>query len=115
MFKQLFFVVYLLLLSSFASAAPFVISDPLATGVTQCGVFVDTSAKVTIPVTVVVTPPGNICKFDLVGVIAGAHTVKMTAIITDPVFGSKESAQSLPLAFTVPTVPAAPSGLLLTP
>lgn len=111
------FGISLFALSSLANANPFVISDPLSPGVTQCGVLLDTNPKVTIPVTAVVTPaPANICKFDIRAVTPGSHTIKMTAItVSDPVFGSQESATSLPLVFVVPTAPIAPSGLQLAP
>ena len=93
-----------------------VVTDPLATGVTNCGVFLDANAKVTIPVTPVTSPVGNICKFDVSTVSAGTHTITMTAIIVDPVFGTKESPQSSPpLSFSVPGTPGAPVNLRLTP
>lgn len=100
-----------------ALAAPFIVSDPLVSGVVQCGVFLDAAPKLTVPVTAVVTPaPGNICKFDVGGVGVGSHTITMTAItVNDPVWGSQESAKSSPLAFTRPAAPNAPSGLQLAP
>lgn len=106
----------LIFASSAALGAPFVVSDLLTSGVSQCGILLDTGAKFSIPVTAVITPvPGNICKFDLIGTGPGSHSIRMTAIISDPVFGVKESLPSLPLAFTVPSAPAQPAGLLLVP
>jgi len=108
----------ILTLLAFVSLPAFganVITDPLTAGVTNCGVFLDANAKVTIPVTPITSPVGNICKFDVSTVSAGTHTITMTAIIVDPVFGTKESPQSLPLSFTVPATPAAPANLRLTP
>lgn len=88
--------------SSLAAAAPFVVSDPLTIGTTQCGVYLDSAPRATIPVTP--ATGGNICRFDLGGVAAGAHTVSMTAItLSDPVFGFQESAKSEPLTFTLAT------------
>ena len=81
-----------------ATAAPFVVSDPLVVGVVQCGVYLDSASKVTVPVTVVTG--GNICKYDATGLAAGEHTVSMTAItLSDPVWGFRESAKSSPLTF----------------
>lgn len=97
-----------------AVGAPFVVSDILPAGVTQCGVFMDAAAKVTIPVTAVTG--GNICKHDVGAVTAGSHTVRMTAItINDPIWGSQESVQSAPLVFVRPAAPIAPAGLQLAP
>ena len=95
-------------------AAPFLVSDVLTAGVTQCGVYLDAQAKVTIPVTAVTG--GNICKHDLSGISSGAHSVQFTAItVNDPIWGSQESAKSLPLSFSRPGLPAAPAGLVLQP
>jgi hypothetical protein len=111
-----FVSVVLMLTSSLVWGAPFVISDPLTSGVTQCGVFLDSIPKVTIPVTAVTVPTvGNICRFDIGTVTSGPHSITMTAIAVDPVFGSQESPQSVPLAFTKPAVPTVPSNLKLTP
>ena len=101
-------------ISSTAYAAPFVVSDVLAAGVTQCGIYLDAVPKVVISVTAVTG--GNICKHDLAGITSGAHTVRFTAItVNDPIWGSQESAQSSPLSFSKPGLPAAPAGLALQP
>lgn len=93
-----------LAMSPFAAAAPFVVSDPVAVGVTQCGVYVDSASRVAS--TVLVTAGGNICEYDLAGTVAGAHLIAMTAItVNDPAWGSQESAKSSPLAFTIPGTP----------
>jgi hypothetical protein len=92
--------------SLFATAAPFVVPDPVVVGVTQCGVYIDTAPMVSSPVVAAIS--GNICKYDLAGIAAGAHWVTMTAIsVNDPIWGSRESEKSSPLAFTVPGTPAA--------
>lgn len=95
------------------SAAPFVVSDPLDPRATNCGVFLDAAAKVTIPVTADGTD--KVCKYDISGVSVGSHTIRMTAIANDPVWGSQESVQSSPLSFVRPSAPAAPAGLGLQP
>ncbi len=97
---RLLAAVCLLAQSLFAIANPFVVSDPVAVGVKQCGVYIDGAARV---ISAVVAPAGtNICKYDLAGIPVGPHSVAMTAItVDDPVWGSQESAQSIPLAFEV--------------
>jgi hypothetical protein len=102
-----------LIFPSAALAAPFVVSDPLAPVATHCGVFLDTGAKVVIPVTV--EGSGKICKFDLAGISNGSHVVKMTGIVNDPLWPAEESAQSAPLSFARPAAPAIPAGLRLVP
>ena len=102
---RLFATLCILAMSPFATAAPFVVSDPVAVGVTQCGVYVDTAPRVTSAVVAAVG--GNMCEYDLADVAAGAHLVAMTAItVNDPLLGSQESAKSSPLAFTIPGTPA---------
>ena len=103
-----------LLLPSFALAAPFVTTDPTSVaGITQCGVYLDSAAKVTIPVTAATAPAvGNLCKFDVGTVSVGSHSIQMTFItINDPIWGSQESAKSSPLVFVRPAAPTAPTGL----
>ena len=97
-----------------AFPAPFVVSDILTPGVTQCGVFMDASPKVTIPVTAVTG--GNICKHDIGAIATGSHTVTMTSIsVNDPIWGSQESVKSSPLSFVRPAAPSAPATLQLAP
>lgn len=102
-----------LLLPAAALASPFLISDPLDPSVTDCGIFLDAAPKQTVPVTISGT--GKICKFDLAGIANGAHTVKASAIVNDPVWGVQESPQSVPLGFTKPASPASPATLRLAP
>lgn len=107
-------LVLLLFCSNSVLAAPFVVSDTLPAGVTQCGVYMDAAAKVTIPVTAVTG--GNICKHDIAAISTGSHTVTMTSItVNDPVWGSQESVKSSPLSFVRPSSPAAPASLQLSP
>jgi len=96
-----------------ALAAPFVVTDALAPGVTHCGVFIDAQPKITVAVTA--QGASNICRFDAANIASGAHRVEMTAIINDPLWGVQESLRSLPLDFTRPAAPAAPPGLRLEP
>lgn len=103
----------LLCLIPCAQAAPFVVSDPVDPATTQCGVFLNAAPKVTIPVTV--TSGVKTCKYDLATLASGTHSIRMTAItVNDPIWGSQESAQSLPLAFSKPGAPVAPGGLVLS-
>lgn len=104
----------LALFSPIAFAAPFVVTNPLDASTVSCGVFLDTAAKVTIPITAVTG--GNICKFDIGTVSTGSHIIAMSAIaVNDPIWGSQESAKSVPLSFTRPGPPAVPTGLILQP
>lgn len=111
----------LMLVSPLSLGAPFVQSLPVAPGATtplQCGVFLDTAPKTVIPGTVLVMPVGTVCKFDLGAVAVGQHSITMTVITTnDPKYGSQESPQSAPLAFSLPwpTPLVAPGGLQLFP
>jgi hypothetical protein len=91
-----------------------VVSDPVDPGVTHCGFFLDGGVKLTVPVNVVGTVKN--CELTLSDTLSnGAHTVTATAIIVDPVFGSRESPQSLPLSFVKPAAPATPAGVRLAP
>ncbi len=104
----------LLLFTSPAFASPFVVSDPLTAGVTHCGLYLDSAAKVEVPVAKDANN-ASICKFDLASVSTGSHSLKATAIIKDPVWGNQESVQTAPLAFVRPASPPTPAGLTLTP
>ena len=104
---------YGIVTTSLAVAAPFVVSDPLDDRATHCGWVKDGGARADVPV--VVTPAGKVCKWDLAGFTAGAHTVNATAVAIDPIWGRLESAPSAPFGFSVPTAPKVPSGLALTP
>ena len=106
-------LVVLMGFSATALSAPFVVSDPVDPAATHCGVFMDSQPKAT--VTVTPDTGGNICKFDLAGIASGSHTVQMTAIINDPLWGVQESPKSSPLTFARPGVPATPAGPRLTP
>lgn len=103
-----------LLLIPAVHAAPFVTSDPVDTGTTSCGVFMDANPKVTVPVTLIAGV--KVCQYDLATLSSGSHTIQMTAIIAATATNTGgESAKSLPLAFIKQVAPAAPAGLGLSP
>lgn len=104
---------YGIVATSLAVAGPFVVSDPLDDRATHCGWVKDGAPRIDVPV--VVTPAGKICKWDLAGLAAGAHTVNATAVAIDPNWGRLESAPSAPFGFSVPTAPKIPAGMALTP
>lgn len=102
-------IAVLAFVSGSAVAAPFVVAD-VVSGVASCRVFVENVA-----VTTLVTAANLQCKYDVGSISVGAHTVQMTAIATgDPVWGTQESAKSLPLSFTRPATPQTPSTPRLT-
>lgn len=109
--KKLLFAICFL--PSIAFAAPFVKSDPLDPRATHCGWTVDATPKVDLPV--LATPTGNICNYDLASISVGAHTIKATAVVLDPVWGRLESADSIPLSLSKPGIPLVPAGLGLKP
>lgn len=105
----------ILLLCAPAYAGPFVVSDPVpATAVqpTHCGVWLDTQARTEIEVTP--SAAGPYCKYDVGTVTIGSHTLRMTHVRKDAVWGDMESAQSAPLAFQRPAVPGVPAGVSLS-
>jgi hypothetical protein len=101
----------LLLGANWASAAPFVESDPTTQTVSHCGVVIDTAAKYDVAVV------ASACKIDISGVTVGTHTIKATFVRIDPIWGRSESVFSLPLTFTRPAavMPTAPVGLVIIP
>jgi hypothetical protein len=110
-----FILASLLLIPVLALSAPFVTSDATTQKVTHCGILLDSGAKVEVPV-VSVSPTSAICKYDVGGVVVGAHTIKATFINVDPLWGRSESVYSVPLDFERPaqTIPTSPSGLGLS-
>ena len=103
-----------LLVPCAVQAAPFVTSDPVDTGTTSCGVFMDSNPKVTVPVAIV--GGVKVCQYDLATLSSGSHTIQMTAIIAATATNTGgESAKSLPLAFIKQVAPVAPAGLGLSP
>jgi hypothetical protein len=104
----------LLMVAANALAAPFLVTDPLDPAATSCGVYMDAAAKVTIPVGLDATGK-PICKYDLVSVAVGSHTVQLTAMDNDPIWGSRESAKSAPFAFSRPGTLPIPANSRLSP
>lgn len=111
--KTTVFLLALLPLS--ALGAPFVVSDSTTQIVTHCGVVLDTAVKVDVPVVTDLT--GKLCKYDLTAVSSGVHTLKVTFVNIDPIWGRSESALSIPFTFTrpSPTITVSPAGLVITP
>lgn len=79
---------------------------------THCGVWLDTQPRAEIAVTS--TNAGPYCKYDVGSVADGSHTIKMTHVRKDAVWGDLESAQSSPLVFSRPALPIAPAGVSLS-
>jgi hypothetical protein len=88
---------------------PTVTSIAVSAGTTHCGWVVNGAAKVDRPVA------NAKCQFDVSSFAPGSHTMTVTALLTDPVWGRLESAPSLPFSLNVPTLPTAPAGLGLVP
>lgn len=102
-----------LMVFSSAALAAHVVSDPLGNqSTTHCGFVMDSGTKQDIAV---VRNASNqaYCSLDISTLAAGTHTVTVTAIINDPVFGRRESAASAPLNFTVPALPTVPGNIRL--
>lgn len=110
--KRLLLILLLAAVPSFALAVD-IVSDPLAPGVNECGVYVDSTPYFFIPTTT--TSSGEICEYDVTFISNGAHTVSMTARLNDPVWGLRESVKSVPLDFVKPGPPVAPVGVRLEP
>lgn len=100
-------------------AGPTVSSDPYPAAdnpkPTQCGVYVDSAPKITIPITV--DSQGTRCVWDAgpANLAVGAHAIKMSHLWPDPLYGAQESAVSSPLALTRLGPPKAPTGLSASP
>jgi hypothetical protein len=112
MMKRLL-AISLLLAATYASAAPFIVSDPLDTRTTHCGWQFNAEARVDVPVAL--SGADKICKVDLAGRAIGTYTITATAVAVDPVWGRMESAPSENFTLTVPGQPASPSGLRIVP
>ena len=111
-----FLVIALSLVSSLALGAPFVASDANLDTIqpTICGVYINNLAKVEAPV-VKDAAGKSYCRVDVGTLAAGSHTVRVTHIVKDPIWGTMESAQSAPFVFSRPAIPTTPVGLELTP
>ena len=103
----------LLLAATYASAAPFIVSDPLDPRATHCGWKFNAEARTDVPAALSGT--NKICKVDLAGRAPGSYTINATAVAVDPVWGRMESAPSANFTQAVPGTPGAPSGLVIVP
>jgi hypothetical protein len=99
-----------------AAASPFMVSDPYPVGGTQpthCGVFLNAAPRVEIAVALK-AENRPYCRYDLVGVAVGSHTIRMTHVAKDTIWGDLESAQSVPFTFSRPGTPGVPTGPALS-
>lgn len=103
----------LALFAAQATAAPFIVSDPLDPRATHCGWVIDSGTKQ--DVLVGTAAADKVCKYDLSAVAVGTHTVTATAVAIDPVWGRMESASSVPFSFTRPAPSGVPTGFRLVP
>ena len=103
----------LMLVATYASAAPFIVSDPLDSRATHCGWKFNSEARVDVPVALSGT--NKICKVDLSARAPGSYTINATAVAVDPLWGRMESAPSVNFTQAVPGQPGSPSGLVIVP
>jgi len=109
--KRLLIVLAILLCASFASASPFLVSDPSAQAVG--GKFEIQENNATI-LTANNEADGSI-KADLAAVTTGTHYYKVRYVVTDPVWGTQYSAYA-PFEFTRPSAATGNiTGLKLVP
>jgi hypothetical protein len=117
--KILFLVVFVLAFLAFnleVQAAPFVVSDAYPTAATQpdgFAVSLDGGPVVEAPADPVTSSTVRF-KFDVGGVSAGNHTIKVKAFVYDATWGRVESAEAV-FTFARPAAPAVPGGLQLAP
>jgi len=102
----------LLLATTYAGAAPFIVSDPLDPRATHCGWQINGGERVNIPVAL--DGADKICKINMAGRSAGTYIVTATAVDTDPTWG-QESEPSDPFTLHVPGPLPSPSGLQVVP
>lgn len=104
-------VAALLLASSGAVAAPYLVSDPAArTDITHCTIYLDATARQVAPVAKDGTGKPY-CSFDLAGIANGTHSATAAFVIQDAAWGEVEGPKSVPFVFTRPAPPSSPSGL----
>jgi len=107
------FLLAFLAVPSLAFAAPFVEADLPDQTTTHCKMSLDGAAfGPEVPVTA--TTP-KLCRVDLQGTPTGQHDVRLVAVATDPIWGRRESAPSVPFVFTRPGVATPPAGIRLVP
>ena len=103
----------LMLAATYASAAPFIVSDPVDSRATHCGWQFNAEARVDVPVAL--SGADKFCKADLAGRAVGTYAVTATAVAIDPIWGRLESEPSAPFDFARPSLPGVPGGLMLAP
>lgn len=64
---------------------------------------------------VAVTGSPKVCRVDVASAATGAQSVRLIAVVVDPIWGRLESPPSTHFPFTRPAVPGAPSGGSLVP
>jgi hypothetical protein len=108
--KKMLFVLAIMALvfATTAQAGPFLVCDPQA-GVT----FYKLTGPAWMPTTSLANADGSI-HADVGAAVLGANNITLAACKTDPVWGERCSA-FVPFTFTVPGVPATPSGVKLAP
>jgi hypothetical protein len=107
------FLLAFLAIPSLACAAPFLEADLPDQTTTHCKMSIDGAAfGPEVPVTA--TTP-KLCRMDLQGIATGAHDARLVAVASDPIWGRRESAPSVPFAFTRPGVATPPGGIRLVP
>lgn len=107
---------FLCLISATAWASPFVVSDNYPADAVQPDGFLvvlDNAPVVESPADPV-TASTKRFKFDVGGVSAGNHTIKVKAFVYDATWGRVESAEAV-FTFARPAAPNAPAGLKLAP
>ncbi len=107
---------FLCLIASTAWASPFVVSDPYPADAIQpdgFAVSLDNGPVVESPADPV-TASTKRFKYDVGGVSAGNHTIKVKAFVYDATWGRVESAEAV-FTFARPAAPNAPAGLKLAP
>ena len=107
--KRIVCAVVMLLTSAAAWGAPWVITDPVAVGVTHCGRYEAGVFKIDVPIV------AGACKFDIGTQPVSTVSYTATAVINDQVWGRQESVQSLPLSVVRPAAPQPPVGLHAIP
>jgi hypothetical protein len=102
----------LMLATTCASAAPFLVSDTLDVRVTHCDFQFNGGERIRLPV--VVSGSDTICKADLAGLAIGSHDINAMAMAISPTTGNVIG-KSDPSANFTWLVPVAPSGWRIVP
>jgi hypothetical protein len=100
----------MLFIGGHASAAPFLVTDPVDPNADQCVYKVGTSAEQVFPVT---TDPalGRICKVDLANAVVGTNSI--TLKVRNSLWG--KDSDPVPFGFTRPATVAVPANTRIVP